>query len=94
MTPNEVFCQCVEILQTTPGADDVLETVRRNTVCTGEQCFESETDAFGTLVPPSGSIMPSWAGILAMTALWVWPAVWLGLAMRNDLQRGTVTSKS
>ena len=30
-----------------PGIQEVLDTLQRNTVCTGTQCFETEADAFG-----------------------------------------------
>ena len=30
-----------------PGIQEVLDSLQRNTVCTGTQCFEGEADAFG-----------------------------------------------
>uniref|UniRef100_A0A6U7JNY4 Small integral membrane protein 14 n=1 Tax=Haptolina brevifila TaxID=156173 RepID=A0A6U7JNY4_9EUKA len=36
-----------------PGVQEVLDTLQRNTVCTGTQCFETEADAFGLTAAPS-----------------------------------------
>ena len=36
-----------------PGIQEVLDTLQRNTVCTGTQCFETEADAFGLTAAPS-----------------------------------------
>ena len=37
-----------------PGVQEVLDTLQRSTVCTGTQCFETETEAFGLQAAPSG----------------------------------------
>eukprot|EP00900_Chrysochromulina_parva_P005150 jgi/Chrpa1/14636/Chrysochromulina_OHIO_Genome00018476-RA len=38
-----------------PGINDVLDSLQRNTVCTGTQCFETEADAFGLTAVPSAN---------------------------------------
>ena len=38
-----------------PGVQEVLDTLQRSTVCTGTQCFETEADAYGLTVAPSGN---------------------------------------
>lgn len=53
MTLNDLLCECVVFTQSTPVVREVLQTIERNTVCTSNQCFESETDAFGVYVPPN-----------------------------------------
>ena len=38
-----------------PGVQEVLDTLQRSTVCTGTQCFETETDAFGLTTAPAAN---------------------------------------
>ena len=47
-------CVCQNAPQR-PGINDVLDSLQRNTVCTGTQCFETEADAFGLTAVPSAN---------------------------------------
>jgi len=38
-----------------PGIQEILDSLQRNTVCTGAQCFETEADAFGLTAAPAAA---------------------------------------
>ena len=45
----EFLCECLKKLDS-PSIDELLHSIKLNTVCTTEQCFETLEDAgFGTL---------------------------------------------
>ena len=38
-----------------PGVQEILDSLQRNTVCTGTQCFETDADAFGLTEAPTAT---------------------------------------
>ena len=49
------ICEClINSLGNKPSLEEMMRTIRTNTVCTGTQCFENEESAFGIMPLQSG----------------------------------------